>query len=337
MRRIGFCCKFVKLGPTDSVPTHNTRGTTCKSLRGMHLSNMFDKMWELTKHNLVSAKLLIAETLKMHESAKMVRLSSDLLPLFTAVEAQPFWTDATVLAYVEQELFKIGEFARNNDVRLSFHPGQFCVLASDREEVIASSIIEFEYHATMARMMGYGATWHDHGFKINVHISGRGGPAKFLETLQKLSPEARNLITIENEEMSYGLSDCLTIGHAVPIVLDIHHHWVREGKYFSPTNNSDVAQIIDSWRGVRPVMHFSTSREYIIGHTTPGSLPNHSFLINSGFNKQKLRAHSDYYWCEPVNRWALSFLDRFDIQCEAKAKNLASNQLIKFAIDNNFI
>ena len=46
-----------------------------------------------------------------------------------------------------------------------------------------------------------------------------------------------------------------------------------------------------------------------------------------GCKKQKLRAHSDFYPNEKVNEWALSFLDNFDIQCEAKAKNLASEQL----------
>ncbi len=338
MKRIGFCCKFVKNSPLDSVPTHNTRSTTCSWIRGKSAAVSSEKLWEITKHNLQSVKLLISETLRMHHSAKMVRLSSDLLPCYTAPEAKFFWSDTTVQKFLEVEFAKIGDYARANDVRLSFHPGQFCVLASDKEEVVNNSIAEFEYHAMMARMMGYGQTWHDHGFKINVHIAGRAGPAGFLATLSRLSPEARNLITIENEEISYGLADCLSISHAVPVVLDIHHHWVREGRYFSPaTTNTDIDKIIDSWRGCRPVMHFSVSRDTIAKCVTPRALPNHSVLLNAGFTKQALRAHSEYYWCEPVNRWALSFLDRFDIQCEAKAKNLASSKLIEFAVANSFI
>ena len=57
----------------------------------------------------------------------------------------------------------------NLDVRISFHPGQFCVLASDKPDVVERSIDEFEYHVNMARWMGYGKEFQD--MKINIHIS----------------------------------------------------------------------------------------------------------------------------------------------------------------------
>ena len=58
-----------------------------------------------------------------------------------------------------------------------------------------------------------------------------------------------------------------------------------------------------------------------------GTLHDIQSLLSLGCKKQKLRAHSDFYPNEKVNEWALSFFDNFDIQCEAKAKNLASEQL----------
>jgi hypothetical protein len=51
----------------------------------------------------------------------------------------------------------------------------------------------------------------------------------------------------------------------------------------------------------------------------------------SGHKKQKLRAHSDFYWNTAVNEWALSFLDQFDIMAESKGKNLASFALAEQA------
>jgi UV DNA damage endonuclease len=45
--------------------------------------------------------------------------------------------------------------------------------------------------------------WQD--FKCNVHISGRQGPAGIKAALQHYLAEARNCITIENDENSWGL------------------------------------------------------------------------------------------------------------------------------------
>ena len=218
----------------------------------------------------------------------------------------------------------LGETIRKNDIRVSFHPDQFVVLASESEGIVEKSITEFEYHADMARMMGFGQKFQD--IKINVHISGRKGAQGIRDVYTRLSPEARNSLTIENEEYTHGLDDCLSISDLVPIVLDIHHNWVREGTYIDPTSDS-VKRVVDSWRGVRPTCHYSVSREdVLVGHAT-NVLPDHGVLLESGTNKQKLRAHSDYYWNDAVNDWAMSFRDQFDIMCESKAKNLATQKL----------
>jgi UV DNA damage repair endonuclease len=180
---------------------------------------------------------------------------------------------------------------------------------------------EFEYHATMARWLGFGKTFQD--LKINVHISGKRGPAGIREAYTQLSPEARNCITIENEENSWGLDDCLTISDLVPIVLDIHHHWIKTGDYIQPVDPR-ISQVVDSWRGVRPTMHYSVSREdYLVDHD-PLVAPAHTQLLLDGYKKQKMRAHSDFYWNDAVSDWALTFWDQFDIMCESKGKNLAS-------------
>jgi UV DNA damage repair endonuclease len=201
------------------------------------------------------------------------------------------------------------------------HPGQFTVLASCNPGIVERSIEEFEYHADMARYMGYGKSFQD--FKINVHISGKQGPEGIRAAYKRLTPEARNCITIENEENSWGINDCLDISDIVPIVLDVHHHWIREGEYISPDDDR-VKRVVDSWRGVRPVCHYSVSREdYLVDHDSTVA-PDYANLLTEGYKKQKLRAHSDFYWNTATNKWALSFLDSHDIMCESKGKNLAS-------------
>jgi UV DNA damage repair endonuclease len=220
-------------------------------------------------------------------------------------------------------------------VRLSFHPGQFCVLASDNPDIVSRSIEEFEYHADMARWMGYGKTFQD--FKINVHIAGRQGPEGIRKVLGSLSTEARNCITIENEENAWGLNDCLTISDIGPIVLDIHHHWVREGEYIQPSDHR-IMRVVDSWRGMRPTCHYSVSREDWLPDHDVNTLPDYSTLLAEGKNKQKLRAHSNFMWNNACNEWALSHLSWTDIMVESKGKNLSSFNLYrqwKNGIDNS--
>jgi UV DNA damage repair endonuclease len=118
----------------------------------------------------------------------------------------------------------------------------------------------------------------------------------------------------------------LAISDIVPIVLDIHHHWISSGMYIEPTD-SRVKRVVDSWRGVRPAMHYSVSREDLLVDHDPNQRPDLALLLGQGYKKQKLRAHSDFMWNRACNDWALSFADQFDIQVEAKGKNLASAQV----------
>jgi UV DNA damage endonuclease len=79
-------------------------------------------------------------------------------------------------------------------------------------------------------------------------------------------------------------------------------------------------------------MHYSISREDVLVDHPRDRLPDFKTLIESGHKKQKLRAHSDFYWNPVVNQWALQFLENFDIMCESKAKNLASFALYEEAV-----
>jgi len=108
--------------------------------------------------------------------------------------------------------------------------------------------------------------------------------------------------------------------------MDIHHHWIREGEYIQPDDHR-VKRVIDSWRGLRPVCHYSVSREDVLVEHSVDTLPDHKLLLEYGHKKQKLRAHSNFYWNDAVNDWALTFNEQFDIMCESKAKNLASFKL----------
>ena len=332
--RVGFCCKWLndpsecggmKVNAVDR--DLNGRSTTMRWLRE-HPAEAEQRQWDIMNHNTSAAVRMIERVATLPPERRMVRLGSEMLQGYTEASWIDWWQQPDIQSHLEKIFAPIGETARRLDVRLSFHPGQFCVLASDSDDIVNRSIAEFEYHADMARWMGYGQTFQD--FKINVHISGRRGPAGIRSALQRLSPEARNCITIENDEMSWGVDASLELARDCALVLDIHHHWIRTGEYIQPTDDR-VQGIIESWRGVRPVCHYSVSREDILIDHAQDVLPDHTQLLSLGFKKQKLRAHSDFYWNHAVNNWALGFWDQFDLMCESKAKNLASFALYEYA------
>jgi UV DNA damage repair endonuclease len=340
MSKIGFACKWIDnpdqvngIKPTDDAKKYNTSGTTVAWLNRQTRDVAEQKLWDIMVDNIESTKLLVERVGKLNENLRMVRLSSDLLPVYTQRDWSYFWRRNDVIDYCSKNFKSVGDSARDNNVRLSFHPGQFTVLASDNPDIVDRSIEEFEYHADMVRWMGYGKSFQD--FKVNVHISGRSGPAGIKAVIPRLSPEARNCITIENDEISWGINSSLELVNDLALVLDIHHHWIHTGEYID-ANDDRVKRIIDSWRGVRPVIHYSVSREDVLvghsGHDRPALVP----LMESGHKKGKLRAHSDFYWNKSVNEWALSFLDQFDIMAESKGKNLSSFALYEQAKQLNY-
>jgi len=331
IKRIGFACKWIDhphqvdgIKPKDECKQYNTGTTTISWLKRQTRDVAEQKLWDLMVQNLEATRKLVERVGQLDENLRMVRISSDLLPAYTEHNWSYFWRRPDVMDYCSRVFSSIGDIARDRNVRLSFHPGQFCVLASETPDIVDRSVEEFEYHVDMARWMGYGQKFQD--FKINVHIAGRRGPQGIKDVMKRLSPEARNCITIENDEISWGIEHSLELVDTCALVLDIHHHWIKTGEYIENTDDR-IKKICDSWRGVRPVIHYSVSREDVLVGHSGSERPTLSTLMESGHKKGKLRAHSNFYWNDAVNQWAITHSEWADIMCESKGKNLASFKL----------
>lgn len=328
MYRIGFACMYRHPGHSESLKeleaierAFNPRSTTLRWLNSVSQDIAREKLSGIIEHNLAAQLRLLDYVGSLPEPLRMLRLSSDLLPFYSHPEAAEFYQQSEVRATLEAGFARIGECARAQAIRLSLHPGQYCVLGSDKPQVVENSLAEFEYHADMIRMMGFGRQFQD--FKCNVHIAGRLGVDGIRAVWPRLSQEARHCITFENEEKTYGVDDCLQLADLAPVVLDIHHCWVNEERYIDP-HDERVAQIIDSWRGVRPTMHYSQPPERLIaeGFSAEEKLEMHALLQR--VSKRDLYSHSKRMWNRWTNLYAREFLDRFDIMFEAKDKNLAA-------------
>ncbi len=158
------------------------------------------------------------------------------------------------------------EFARAQNIRLSFHPDQFVVLNSPNRATLARSVAELEYQAEVSAWIGADT--------INIHGGGAyGDKSKALkllrENIEELSRGVRSLLTLENDHNIFAPADlmpvCLETG--VPLVYDVHHHrclpdeWsveVATEKALSTWNREPLFHIsspLHGWGGPNPERH----------------------------------------------------------------------------------
>lgn len=333
--RLGFCCKFI---PTEPPGTHATQKAAKEAALVMNLTSATmahlgklqpaarrEKLGAIVLHNLAALERQIEWVGARPPLERLLRIASNVLPGYTHPIAAPLYDEPAFARAIADGLARIGARARALGVRLSFHPGPFCLLASRNPAAIENGIGELEYHARIFEMMGFGSGWHPHGAHINIHIGARDpGLAGFRETLPRVSRTARDLLTIENDEFGFGLDELLTLADLVPIVLDLHHHWVESGGAYIEPEDPRIGPIRESWRGVRPIAHVSVSREGLWPDQDPDRLPDFAALRAAGFSGRDLAAHSDLMWNRALNDLVARHLVWADFEIEAKAKNLAS-------------
>lgn len=327
--RLGFCGKFV---PPDGDPlvtqAMNVKGVTLAVLGRLDPALAFDKVAGVVAHNLEALHRQLRHVAGRPPLERLFRIVSSILPVYNHPTYRAFYDDADLRTVLGQGLASAGDLAREAGIRLSMHPEQFCVIASSNPAAVENGIAELLYHADVMAMLGYGCGWHPHGAHVNIHGGGRAmGAEGFRTGLGRLPERVRNLITVENDEVSYGFDDLLPLADSLPIVLDLHHHWVKSaGEYVEP-EDPRIAIVQRSWRGTRPVSHISVMRESYAATLGADRLPDHAALVADGASMRDLRSHSDMMWNRAVNDLVARHLSWSDFEIEAKSKNLASEQI----------
>lgn len=326
--RVGFCCTYISpSGDETEQRALNMRHPTVASL--VRAEDGSSRLHEVIRCNLDTLDRQIALVAGYPAMRRLFRIVSGFLVGWSHPAAQQLWTPG-LRGEVRSRLAVSGEAARAGGVRLSMHPAQHAILATLTGGALDNAIRDIEEHGEIFGMLGYGGGWHPDGASVNIHGGAKSaGIDAVRANLGRLSRAARNLLTIENDEISFGLDDLLPVADEVALVVDFHHHWVHSrGEWIEP-DDPRLDRVRASWRGVRPLSHISVSREALLENHDPEILPDFAALSATGLGAAKLRGHSERMWNRAVNRFVERHLAWTDVEVEAKAKNLASADLVE--------
>jgi UV DNA damage endonuclease len=214
MLRFGLCCLFKNEDVTF-------RTTTVKALSTLPRDRQLVKLSEICLHNAHNLQRALETVQRLGIGS--FRIMSPLFPRMTHPEAGYLLDDLRDGNTISAALEVCRIFALQQQIRLSFHPDQFVVLSSPHAHVVANSILELEYQALLAEMVGAEV--------INIHAGGVYGDKqaalqRFGTVYQGLSQSVRSRLTLENDDVSYSPEDLLPLCRefGIPLVYDVHHH-----------------------------------------------------------------------------------------------------------------
>lgn len=260
------------------------------------------KLLEITKNNLDSLYEIIKYNVK--NNFHFYRLTSKLVPLATHDKV-----DFDYITPLLDEYKKIGKLINNNNIRVDTHPDQYAVLNSMDSKIVKNTVEILEYHYKIMDALGI----KDKIIILHVGSSACGKKAsitRFINNFNKLPDHIKKCIAVENDDKVYNIKDVLELCHKinVPMVLDYHHFICNNEK---EDINDYLKEIIDTWDGKLPKIHFSSPKSKL---------------------KKEFRSHSDYINKECFIKFIniLKKQDKdIDIMLEAKAKDDAVSRLVR--------
>tara|TARA_R100000664_G_C2759416_1_gene149190 strand:+ start:6688 stop:7578 length:891 start_codon:yes stop_codon:yes gene_type:complete len=229
------------------------------------------------------------------------RISSDIFPWASEYNIE----DLPQYQKIKTVLSSCGNYARQNGIRLTSHPGPFNVLVSPREHVVQNTITDLTNHGKVFDLLGLDRTPYN---KINIHCNGVYGDkeaamGRFCKNFELLPESVQTRLTVENDDKAsmYSVKDLMYIHEriGIPIVFDYHHHKFCTGDM---SEQEALELAISTWpEGIKPVVHYSESKS-----------------LHESNDKVKPQAHSDY-----IKQIPNTYGNDVDIMVEAKAKELS--------------
>ena len=213
-----------------------------------------EKLLEVTSANLRNTLRMLYYNIA--HGIELYRLSSSIVPLATHPDVA--WDFVTPFQDMWRE---IGDLIKKYQLRVSFHPNQFTLFTSTKEEITDNAVKDMVYHYQMLEAMGVHAQ-----SLINIHIGGAYGDkqetiVRFHENLRSLSAKIKAIMTLENDDKTYNADETLAVCQKenIPFVFDYHHHLANLGE-------GSLEQVIpaayQTWskRNMKPKIHISSPK-----------------------------------------------------------------------------
>ncbi|MFW6377670.1 MAG: UV DNA damage repair endonuclease UvsE [bacterium] len=287
--------KTVPLNSFKKIDSEEGREYRLERVARENLKNTIRLLW----HNIT-------------EDIKLYRFSSQLIPLANHPLGQIF----KFTEILKDELTKIGNIIRKNDLKVSTHPAQYTVINSNNKKIFQNSIRDLDYHDRLLTSMGL-----DNEAVMVTHVGGvysnkEKSLHRFMSNFKELPSSIQNRLVIENDDTSYSIGDVLQLCKNIkrPMVLDVHHHYC----YNQGENLPDyLDEIFATWDILKrpPKIHFSSPR-------SKGDQLSHANYIKSRDFIDFLEIANDY---------------KFDVMIEAKKQDAALLKLRKDIKSYSFV
>ncbi|WML39766.1 UV DNA damage repair endonuclease UvsE [Neobacillus sp. OS1-2] len=268
------------------------RAAAIRKLERISQSNLHHTL-RILKHNAAS---------EIH----FYRLTSRLIPLANHEEL----LDWNYVKPLQNQLREVGDFAKEHDIRIDFHPDHFVLINSMKKDVLKNSIQTLKMHYLLLKGMGIDPT-----NRCVMHVGGNYKETetsleRFIDNWMVVPRSIQKMIMLENDDTSFTLEDTLYLCEKldIPLVFDYHHHLAH---HRNDHWEDHWARVVQTWRNA--------------------SLPL-KMHISSPKSQQTFRHHADFVDMEMFFQFLKEIkgsLPQIDCMIEAKRKDEALFQLME--------
>ena len=198
-----------------------------------------------------------------YENGWGYRVSSSLFPIRTHPDFKYGIKNVPQYDEIMKGLEEIAIYNETWKVRLSTHPSQFVVLASENQSAVEKSIVDLNFHGWVMDKLGCP---RDYNSPINIHVNCTKGDladiaARFMSNLNKCDHSVTSRLVLENEDKG-----CWTVAnllryfykdYLIPVTLDTLHFKCLNNGCFNETQA--MVACAKTWGMTKPLFHYSES------------------------------------------------------------------------------